>query len=308
MSADTIFHTSPLERVHEGMTVEDSARARLGKVKRLHMGDSEAVTIKGQESAGTSVGVAAAPASSSGGTTAFGGATPVANVADAPELPEPLRTRLWRTGFIELEDTHLEGPDRYIPGDRIDEVNDQTVTLKTTTSAVADRDPVLRTYVGTPRYVVKSSGRFSRKALLIGTGGASLVAAGAALGAWIYQRRQRRARIRARIRMSLGGVAGALLLMLVARMIVNRSSNDMPGIQALADMSERAPGNTAFRSEWMPRGLAALVVSAGFVWWVRRRPEHQPRYIGTPGVESAYGRDRVGSGELPAEYGVEHAH
>ncbi len=107
MSTDAVFHTSPLERVREDMTVEDGAGAPLGKVKHLRTGDLQAGTTRGQGSAGTSVGVAAAPASSSGGTTAFGAAMPPADIPYMPDVPEPLRTTLCRAGFIELKDTHL---------------------------------------------------------------------------------------------------------------------------------------------------------------------------------------------------------
>jgi hypothetical protein len=169
-------------------------------------------------------------------------------------------------------------------------------------------DALLRTYVGTPTYIVKSPGRLSRNAWVVGAGGVALIGTGAALGTWMYQRRRRRARLVGRIRTSVSGIAGALLLMLVARMIAKGSRNGTSRMQSLADISERAPRNTVFFSEWMPRVLPALAVSAGFVWWWRSRPEHQPRYIGTPGVESAYGRDRVRSGELPPEYGVEQPH
>jgi len=53
-------------------------------------------------------------------------------------------------------------------------------------------------------------------------------------------------------------------------------------------------------------GLAsALLVTGALVVWRGGRRDNKPRYIGTPGVESASGRDRVRSGELPPEYGTE---
>ena len=41
----------PITQVHEGMTVFDSAGEKVGKVKAVRMGDPQAATAKGQESA-----------------------------------------------------------------------------------------------------------------------------------------------------------------------------------------------------------------------------------------------------------------
>jgi hypothetical protein len=319
MTVDPAFQTSALERVQDGMTVLDGTGTRLGKVKRLYMGDPQAVTTQGQISAGAGVGVAVAPASSGGGTTAFGAATPLADVDDAPAVAEPLRTTLLRTGFMELEDTQLDGPARYIAGDRIAKVTGDTVRLRSepprdsSPGFAPNREPMLRTYVGTPSYVATSRWRFTPRVWITGGAGVGIVSTGATIAVWMFQRRRRRARMYARIRTRVGGVGGALLLTLLLRMIANRLRNDKPRTAAVRDLSERGPQTISVllrqRSRRGPAAfMGALAVGLGFVWWLRRRDGHQPRYIGTPGVESAYGRDRVRSGELPPEYGVEHAH
>ena len=51
--------------------------------------------------------------------------------------------------------------------------------------------------------------------------------------------------------------------------------------------------------------LAILGISAVLVWF-RARAWNPPKYIGTPGVESALGRDLTQTGELPPEMGFEH--
>lgn len=53
---------------------------------------------------------------------------------------------------------------------------------------------------------------------------------------------------------------------------------------------------------------AALAAAVAVILWRRPREKKHPMYIGTPGVESALGRDRTRSGELPREMGVESAH
>ena len=62
-----------------------------------------------------------------GGTTAFGTATPVGL---APDLPDELRQELLRTGYIEVVGPSVRGLARYIHGDRIAEVTDDTVYLR----------------------------------------------------------------------------------------------------------------------------------------------------------------------------------
>ena len=119
MNPQAIFDTSRLEHVREGMAVIDESGVRLGTVERVRMGEPDAVTTGGAQE-DDSVGVAVAPANSPGGSTAFGGAMPVMGAGgEEAEVPDPLRTRLRRVGFIEVDGSDLHGADRYIPGDRV---------------------------------------------------------------------------------------------------------------------------------------------------------------------------------------------
>jgi len=122
----SIFPTRPMDRVREGMTVVDAAGRRLGKVVRLRLGDPEAATTEGNEPTGDAAGVVFAPAASTGGTPAVGGAVPFARGADdEDDVPASLQ----RTGFLELDGPGLAGAERYVAADRVTEVSGDTVQL-----------------------------------------------------------------------------------------------------------------------------------------------------------------------------------
>lgn len=104
-----------IEAVQEGMMVVDRSSERVGKVNLVQMGDPEAVTTEGNE----------LPA------PGLIGQIGMALVGDQrePDVPEPERSRLLRTGFIKVDGAGLFDHDRYVPSDQIGSVTDKTVTL-----------------------------------------------------------------------------------------------------------------------------------------------------------------------------------
>ncbi len=92
--------------VREGMTVRDAAGAGLGTVERVKMGDPEAITTDGNV------------APQSGGF--------VADVLTAMfgdiDVPEPKRSQLLRYGFIRVDGAGLTDTDRFVRGDKIQQV------------------------------------------------------------------------------------------------------------------------------------------------------------------------------------------
>jgi hypothetical protein len=342
-----VFDTAPLERVREGMAVVDESGVRMGKVKHVRMGEPQAVTAAGGTQVGEGVSVAVAPANSPGGTTAFGGGVPFVGAAEEPDLPDPLRTRFRRVGFIELENSELRGADRYIPGDRVREVTDQTVrvgssavspTIGSTESnasvqpssptSTGSGEAMLRTRLGTPQYVRSASGpRLLRDWRSAASGGA-VAGVAAIASALLYRRQQQRSGPYARLRRSLnsltddlaeigrtrlsGGAGGALLLMLISAALLRRARGR--AVITSSPPSEAVPEIVAGRIDSFRKRPAAaavgvvasaLALGIGILRYWRTRQE-AVGYIGTPGVESAAGRDRTRSGELPADYGVEH--
>jgi hypothetical protein len=328
------------------MAVVDESGVRLGTVKRVRMGEPDAVTTGGTQ-AGDSVGVAVAPANSPGGSTAFGGAMPVMGAGgEEAEVPDPLRTRLRRVGFIEVDGPDLHGADRYLPGDRVGEVTGDTVRLgpsatrtpgstepmppaqASSPTATASAEPMLRTALGTPRYVRSAGGRALPWVWSVAAGGSALLGVGAVAGAWLYRRRQQQARPAARLRRllesladnlpedsraRLGGAGGGLLLTLIVGTLLSRAGHAatmtprgidagpvLTGQRRMGALRQRRPG----------AGVATGVVLGGLAVGVgvlrRTRTRRQAvHYIGTPGVESAAGRDRIRTGELPPDFGIE---
>src|SRR3954471_11500252 len=83
-----VAHASPIELVHEGMKVVDSAGEKVGTVEGLKMGDPGAATDEGNElrDEGFLGDIA----------EAFGGDE------REPDVPGPMRARLLRSGYIKV--------------------------------------------------------------------------------------------------------------------------------------------------------------------------------------------------------------
>ena len=104
-----------MSRIHEGMRVVDAAGEEVGKVEYFEMGNPEAATTAGQEMHSTGLVDVAAAAIVPG--------------EDEPDVPEPLRTRLRRTGFIKIDGPGLFERDRYVSSERIRDVSNDQVHL-----------------------------------------------------------------------------------------------------------------------------------------------------------------------------------
>jgi hypothetical protein len=104
-----------MSRVHEGMHVVDASGEDVGHVEMVRMGDPEAYTTEGNVER---------PRES-----------PLELVAEAigaetePDVPEPMRSRLIRSGYLKLDSKNLLEADRYVPGTLVRDVADDRVIL-----------------------------------------------------------------------------------------------------------------------------------------------------------------------------------
>jgi hypothetical protein len=115
LEPDVFSANDLMSRVREGMRVVDAAGEDVGKVEYVEMGDPEAATTEGQEMHSTGMLEVAAEAIVPG--------------EGEPDVPEPLRTRLLRTGFIKIDGPGLFERDRYVSSERIREVTQDQVHL-----------------------------------------------------------------------------------------------------------------------------------------------------------------------------------
>ena len=118
--------TSAMAGVQEGMRVVDAAGEDLGKVEYLQMGDPEAVTSEWQEHRPVDlvgrVIERALPEESE------------------PDVPDPLRTELLRTGYLKIGGHGIAGRARYVSSERVSEVSSDTVRLSVRKSDLARED------------------------------------------------------------------------------------------------------------------------------------------------------------------------
>ena len=126
MHIGSIADTSAMARVQEGMRVVDAAGEDLGKVEYLQMGDPEAVTSEWQEHRPVDlvgrVIERALPEESE------------------PDVPDPLRTELQRTGYLKIGGHGIGGKARYVSSERVSAVFDDTVRLSVRKSDLAKED------------------------------------------------------------------------------------------------------------------------------------------------------------------------
>lgn len=120
-----------LERVHEGMTVVDRENQELGKVVQVFMGaTSERADARG-EAAATAPDIDVREEDSI-----------IENLAEAiapvDEVPEVLRARLLRHGFLRI-DTGLFSGDLYAMPDQIARVTDDGVLLRVSGNELIER-------------------------------------------------------------------------------------------------------------------------------------------------------------------------
>ena len=116
---------NPLEGVHEGMRVIDSAGEEIGDVEIVKMGDPDAATVGADENRDGGL--------FQGFAEAFGW--------DAePDIPAPLAARLMRTGFIKIDAKGLFAGSRYVAADKVANVSTDTVTLTIRKDHMAEED------------------------------------------------------------------------------------------------------------------------------------------------------------------------
>src|SRR5437867_175310 len=109
------MNSATIARVQEGMRVVDATGEEVGKVAYVKMGDPEAVTTQGNEPTATGL------------TERF--AEVVAPGGREPDMPDPLRTNLLRTGFIKIKGHGLFAKDHYVSIERVRDVSGDEVRL-----------------------------------------------------------------------------------------------------------------------------------------------------------------------------------
>jgi hypothetical protein len=118
--------TSAMARVQEGMRVVDAAGEDLGKVEYLQMGDPEAVTTEGNEHRPNDL---------------VGRVVERAFPEESePDVPDPLRTELQRTGYLKIGGHGILGRARYVSSERVSAVSGDTVRLSVRKDDLAKED------------------------------------------------------------------------------------------------------------------------------------------------------------------------
>ena len=110
----TPFQDAPITRVHEGMHVVDAAGDEVGRVQAVQMGDPEAVT---------------ADADTPRRTVFESAVQAVASDEAEPDVPEPLRSRLIRSGYLKIDGPDLMDTDRYVSSENVGDVREDRVVL-----------------------------------------------------------------------------------------------------------------------------------------------------------------------------------
>jgi len=118
MSQGEIFHTQPMERIREGMAVVDRAGKRLGRVEYIKLGDPGAVSAEGSELNDPLTR----------GVANLTEVLPFAHERE-PDVHNPLRSQLLRTGFIKVHGPGLIHHNRYVGADQVMDVAGDTVTV-----------------------------------------------------------------------------------------------------------------------------------------------------------------------------------
>jgi hypothetical protein len=127
---DKSMSNTILNQVHEGMQVCDSSGDQIGTVRRVFLG---AVSDETNQRGG---GPATAP------TPEWQDETLIDYVAKAfadEPLPEVLRDRLLRHGFIHIDISGLFTSDRFALPDQIESVSDDCVRLRLTKDELIER-------------------------------------------------------------------------------------------------------------------------------------------------------------------------
>ena len=101
--------------VQEGMHVRDAADQDVGEVEMVQMGDAMAATTEGNEEQRPHDALEYVAES--------------LGAEREPDVPEPLRSRLVRSGFIKVDGPGLLQTDRYVSSEYVRSVDRDTVRL-----------------------------------------------------------------------------------------------------------------------------------------------------------------------------------
>ena len=125
-NTNDIFGSDAMSRVHEGMRVVDASGDEIGKVQYVQMGDPEAVTDQGN----------------AGRPTELVGQLAQAVLPDErePDVPEPLQSRLRRSGYIKIDGPDLRDTDRYASSEHVRDVTGDEVRLNVRREQLAVED------------------------------------------------------------------------------------------------------------------------------------------------------------------------
>ena len=142
--ADIASATGAMSQVTEGMRVVDANGDDLGQVDYVKMGDPQAVTTMGEDvgdagtfGAGGVAGGGATGGSGGAGSGLVGGGF-VGGDGGEPNVDDPLRSQLVRTGFIKVGGSGWFGKDRYVSADAVAGVSGDTVQLNLTKDQLAE--------------------------------------------------------------------------------------------------------------------------------------------------------------------------
>jgi hypothetical protein len=113
-----------LTQIYEGMTVYDRAGEKIGTVEHVYLGEgSNEVDQHGE-------GPATAPSPGRGESSLLEDIA--TTIFPSDHVPESLRQRLLRQGFLRIDSTGLLAADRYVMPDQIADVSKDRVTLRVT--------------------------------------------------------------------------------------------------------------------------------------------------------------------------------
>jgi hypothetical protein len=120
-----------LTQIYEGMTVYDRAGEKIGTVEHVYLGG---VSEEDDRRGG---GSETAPSPGGGESSLIEDFARAIFPGD--QLPETLRQRLLRHGFVRIDSTGLFAADRYVMPDQIADVSEDRVTLRVTRDELIKR-------------------------------------------------------------------------------------------------------------------------------------------------------------------------
>jgi hypothetical protein len=120
-----------LTQIYEGMTVYDRAGDKIGTVEHVYLGG---VSEEDDRRGG---GSETAPSPGGGESSLIEDFARAIFPSD--QLPETLRQRLLRQGFVRIDSTGLFAADRYVMPDQIADVSEDRVTLRVTRDELIKR-------------------------------------------------------------------------------------------------------------------------------------------------------------------------